>query len=202
MPISLTIQCSFILTTYKARTKPETWHHYLPPSTISKRTLSGVLGHIKYHLFPSNNIAFFCLCFYPSSQLMFSSRNCNILAVGQCAPLPRRTIHHKIRAVAMLHLTVSERSSLNQDTVLIFLLICVSRCLLSVHLGRGRGRHWAKKVLRWGGLVGGPVARGPASRGQEAATVGHHTRSLHPTPSQMSWHGSSSIWTRGERMLW
>ena len=99
MPISLTIQCSFILTTYKARTKPETWHHYLPPSTISKRTLSGVLGHIKYHLFPSNNIAFLCLCFYPSSQLMFSSRNCNILAVGQCAPLPRRTIHHKIRAV-------------------------------------------------------------------------------------------------------
>ena len=61
MPISLTIQCSFILTTYKARTKPETWHHYLPPSTISKWTLSGVLGHIKYHLFPSNNIAFFCL---------------------------------------------------------------------------------------------------------------------------------------------
>ena len=100
MPISLTIQCSFILTTYKARTKPETWHHYLPPSTISKRTLSGVLGHIKYHLFPSNNIAFFCLCFYPSSQLMFSSRNCNILAVGQCAPLPRRTMHHKIRAVS------------------------------------------------------------------------------------------------------
>ena len=106
MPISLTIQCSFILTTYKARTKPETWHHYLPPSTISKRTLSGVLGHIKYHLFPSNNIAFFCLCFYPSSQLVFSSRNCNILAVGQCAPLPRRTIHHKIRAVWMANFNI------------------------------------------------------------------------------------------------
>ena len=33
---------------------------------------------------------------------MFSSRNCNILAVGQCAPLPRRTIHHKIRTVISL----------------------------------------------------------------------------------------------------
>ena len=84
----------------KARPKPETWHHYLPPSSISKLTLSGVLGHLKYHFFPSNNIAFFCLCFYPSSQLMFSSLNCNILAVGQCAPLPRRTIHHKIHIVS------------------------------------------------------------------------------------------------------
>ena len=30
--------------------------------------------------------------------------------------------------------------------------------------------------------MGGPVARGPASRGQEAATVGHHTRSPPPPP--------------------
>ena len=62
MPISLITQCSFILIT-KARTKPETWHQYLPPSSISNWTLSSVLGHIKYNFFPPNNIAFFCLCF-------------------------------------------------------------------------------------------------------------------------------------------
>ena len=34
------------------------WHHYLPPSNFTKWTLSGVLGHIKNHFFPSINMHF------------------------------------------------------------------------------------------------------------------------------------------------
>ena len=34
------------------------WHHYLPPSNFTQWTLSGVLGHIKNHFFPSINMHF------------------------------------------------------------------------------------------------------------------------------------------------
>ena len=43
---------------------------------------------------------------------MFSSRNCNNLANGQCAPLPRRTMHHKLQAVSVIHKVVVAQQEL------------------------------------------------------------------------------------------
>ena len=64
---------------------------------------------------------------------LFSSRNCNILAVGQCAPLPRRTIHHKIRTVGRKYAQRSLCTFLYVLCVLFLKCDIVHRCHNNKH---------------------------------------------------------------------